>query len=78
MNHIMKADGRPLRLYGLTEVAGVLGIQKQPAQRALKRPGAPAPVAELAMGAVWDADDIDAWATTRRTRPGRAPGVKST
>ncbi|MGW0681859.1 hypothetical protein ACWD2L_00655 [Streptomyces sp. NPDC002754] len=66
---IRKRDGRPLRLYGLAEAADHMGVQKQPAQRALKQPGAPAPIAELRMGSVWDADEVEAWAATRRTRP---------
>ncbi|GAA0454225.1 hypothetical protein [Streptomyces olivaceiscleroticus] len=70
-----KWDG--LRLAGLTEAAQVMGITKQAAARALKRAGAPRPLADLAQGPVWDLDEIETWNASRRRTPGR-PRAAST
>jgi len=60
------------RLGGLAEVAQTVGLTKQAAARALKRPGAPDPYTVLDMGPVYDLDEIDAWKATRKTAPGPA------
>ncbi|WP_327358385.1 hypothetical protein [Streptomyces sp. NBC_01304] len=67
---IPKPDGRPLRLGGLSEAAKVLDLTKQAAARALRRPGAPAPLETLDMGPVYDLDDIEEWDMTRKKTPG--------
>ena len=73
---IHKADGRPLRLGDIDKIADALGITRQAAGRALKKPGAPAPLESLTIGDVYDMDDIDDWAAKRRGpgRPRRQPG----
>jgi hypothetical protein len=60
------------RLAGLAEVAQLLGATKRTASRYTALPDFPEPVARLAMGPVWLAEDIEAWARQRGPiRPGR-------
>ena len=47
---------------GAAEIAELLGISRQRTQQIVTKAGFPAPVAELAMGKVWDAADVRAWA----------------
>ena len=47
---------------GAAEIAALLGISRQRTQQLVNKAGFPAPVAELAMGKVWDAADVRDWA----------------
>jgi hypothetical protein len=60
-----------LDLLGGAEVAARLGVSTARARELSGRPDFPAPVAELAAGKVWRAEDVDAYATARDRSPGR-------
>jgi hypothetical protein len=47
-----------VHLFGFSELAATLGISKQNTRRHTARPEFPAPVARLACGPVWSADDV--------------------
>jgi predicted DNA-binding transcriptional regulator AlpA len=49
-------------------------ISRQRVYQLARRPDFPAPVADLAQGKVWLADDVEAWIATRRRRPAGASG----
>lgn len=68
MTPYTRPDGRPLRLGGLIETAAALGLTKQATARALRKPGAPPPAFDLAMGPVYDLDDIQDWDAVRPKR----------
>jgi prophage regulatory protein len=55
---------------GVTEVGHILGVSRQRAAQLAESPGVPAPVAELASGRIWRAQDIRLWSETPR-RQGR-------
>lgn len=48
-------------LVGLTEIAEARGFSKQRALQLSKDPDFPAPIAVLAMGSVWFADDVESF-----------------
>lgn len=50
-------------LWGVHEIARELGIKRETVYYHLKRDGFPEPVARLAMGPVWRAEDVRAWRT---------------
>jgi hypothetical protein len=50
------------RIMDRPAIAQLLGISKQAVQSLDKRGKLPEPVAELAIGRIWLADDIEAWA----------------
>lgn len=50
-----------LRLGGVAEVADLLGISRQRVAKLRERADFPDPVGDLAQGAVWDLDAIEAW-----------------
>ncbi len=53
---------------GAAEVAELLGISRQRVQVLTKRDTFPQPIVVLAMGPVWDRDEVLAWAeATGRT-----------
>lgn len=56
---------------GVTEVAQLLGITRQHAHRVVRRADFPAPVATLASGRVWLAEDVEGWEVAHRRKPGR-------
>jgi predicted DNA-binding transcriptional regulator AlpA len=60
-----------LRLVGLTEVAQLLAVSKRTASRYTARSDFPAPAAELAMGPIWLAEDVEAWVRTTEIPRGR-------
>ena len=62
-----------LRLLGLTEVAQVLGVSKRTASRYTARSDFPAPTAQLAMGPIWLAQDVEAWMRATPIQRGRPP-----
>ena len=59
------------RLMGVLEAAWCLGVSRQRASQLSYRPDFPLPLAELAMGPVWLADDIEQYAADRDRRSGR-------
>lgn len=53
----------PDRLMGLTEIAELLGLSRQGVHQLTKRRSDfPEPFTRLAMGYVWDADQVERWA----------------
>lgn len=48
-------------LMGLAEVRALLGVSRQRADQIVRKPGFPAPVAELANGKVWNTFAVQAW-----------------
>jgi predicted DNA-binding transcriptional regulator AlpA len=63
-------------LAGPQEVCEILNISRQRLQQLAARPDFPKPVAELALGRVWYAADIRAWAvqTGRAVRDDESEG----
>lgn len=58
-----------MELWAAQEIGTFLGVSRQRvSQLAARHHDWPAPVAELAVGRIWRADDIRAWAT-RHGRP---------
>lgn len=62
------------RLWGLHEMATYYAITRQLAAKWSTRSDFPAPLAELAMGKVWDADQVTAWGRKHGRRKGAGPG----
>lgn len=52
----------PQDLMGIAEIRALLEISRQRADQLTRRPDFPRPVAELAMGKVWDGDAVREWA----------------
>jgi predicted DNA-binding transcriptional regulator AlpA len=60
---------RRIRLVGTQEIRVRLGVvSRQRAYHLTRRADFPKPVEVLAQGAVWLADDVDAWIAHRRSR----------
>ncbi len=55
----------PVRLLGPAELIQVLGVSRTRFAQLAARDDFPAPIAELAMGKVWDLADIEKWANKR-------------
>ncbi|WP_328468807.1 DNA-binding protein [Actinoplanes sp. NBC_00393] len=56
-----------LRLMGAHEIRVRIGrISRQRVYQLARRPDFPAPVADLAQGKIWLADDVEAWIAARR------------
>jgi prophage regulatory protein len=49
-------------LVGLTEIAALLGVSRQYADRLARQDGFPAPEAVITAGRIWKREDIEAWA----------------
>lgn len=47
---------------GIAEIRALLGISRQRADQITRKPDFPSPVADLAMGKVWDAEAVREWA----------------
>ncbi|GAB3811933.1 helix-turn-helix transcriptional regulator [Micromonospora zhanjiangensis] len=59
--------GKRYRLMGSQEIRDRLGgISRQRVYQITNHRSFPEPVAELAMGKVWDADDVEAWIAKHR------------
>lgn len=58
---------------GVTEVAELLGVSRQRLSKLRERPDFPDPIGNLAQGAVWDLDVVEAWhgSGSRTSRAGR-------
>ena len=58
-----------LRLLGAHEIRARIGeISRQRVYQLARRPDFPRPVAELAQGKVWLAEEVEAWLQARRVR----------
>jgi hypothetical protein len=68
---ILKADGRPLRLAGLSEAIEALGLSRDYGRELLARADGPVPVIRLRAGAVYDLDELEAWDAARNKSGGR-------
>jgi predicted DNA-binding transcriptional regulator AlpA len=66
-----------LRLVGLAEVAKLLAVTKRTASRYAARDDFPSPVADLAMGPVWLAAEVEDWIAKTPIRRGRPPGKRA-
>jgi prophage regulatory protein len=64
---------RRLELLGLHEIAEHYAISRQLAAKWTRRSDFPQPIAELAMGKVWDAGQVTAWAKKHDRKPGAGP-----
>ncbi|MCW2900639.1 MAG: hypothetical protein JWO67_2904 [Streptosporangiaceae bacterium] len=63
------------KLGGMTEVAEVLGLSRQRVAQLRARPDFPDPVAEIALGPIWDLDAVASWLGSGvRRGPGRPTG----
>jgi hypothetical protein len=59
---VSNARRKPVRLAGTHEAAAILGISKSSVHdRARSDPDFPAPLARLACGTIWDADELKAY-----------------
>lgn len=65
--HSVIVMARGYRVLGAAEIAVRLGITRQRAYQLVNTKGFPDPRFHLAMGQVWDGDDIEEW--IRRARP---------
>lgn len=54
-----------MELVGPQEIARMLGVSRQRVTQLAKRPDFPRPVVKLALGQVWDAEEVRAWAAKR-------------
>ncbi|MFJ9387682.1 helix-turn-helix transcriptional regulator [Nocardioides sp. NPDC101246] len=60
------------RLMSGPEIAALFGVSRQRAHVLTKSKGFPDPAQVLGIGAIWLADDVEAWAeSTGRAMPGR-------
>jgi len=55
-----------LRVMGAAEIAERLKVTRQRAYQITSRRDFPAPLATLAMGQVWDTEDVEAWIRDNR------------
>jgi hypothetical protein len=70
--HERRADAPTLpELVGASEVAGMLGVSRQRVHQLREHPSFPAPLVEVAMGPLWDARAVLAFAAEWDRRPGR-------
>jgi prophage regulatory protein len=54
------------RVMGAAEIADRLRVTRQRAYQITSRRDFPEPIAHLAMGQVWDTEDVEAWIAERR------------
>ncbi len=59
-------DVGKLRVMGASEIAERLRVTRQRAYQITGRRDFPEPIAHLAMGQVWDTEDVEAWIRERR------------
>ncbi|QFZ78713.1 protein kinase [Streptomyces fagopyri] len=64
---------------GVSEVAGLLGISRQRIATLRDKGTFPDPVAEIALGPIWDLDEVEAWIGSglRRTTAGRPSAAEA-
>ena len=69
---------RRVRLVGTQEIRVRLGgVSRQRVYQLTRRSDFPKPIAQLAQGSVWLAEDVDRWIASRRIRAG-VDGVRDT
>ena len=51
-----------MHLVSTVEIAAMLGVSRQRVDQLTRTEGFPEPVAELAIGRVWERADVEAWA----------------
>ena len=56
-------------LLGMTEMAELYGVSRQTATGWRRQTNFPKPIADLAMGPVWDLEDLKAWREPPHVRP---------
>jgi hypothetical protein len=72
--HERRADAPTLpELVGASEVGQMLSVSRQRVHQLRENSAFPAPLVEVAMGPLWDARAIEAFARTWSRRPGRPP-----
>ena len=72
--HERRAEAPTLpELVGASEVATMLGVTRQRVHQLREHPAFPAPLVEVAMGPLWDARAVEAFARAWSRRPGRPP-----
>jgi prophage regulatory protein len=57
-------------LMGSAEIGERLGVSRQRVQQLVTRPDFPKPLRVLAMGKVWDSEDVEAWIREHRPELG--------
>lgn len=62
-----------MRLMGTAEIAKALGVGRQRAYVISRQRGFPEPLATLEMGAVWDAEVVEAWIREHRPKLAEDP-----
>lgn len=55
-----------MRLMGTAEIARAMGVGRQRAYQISRQKGFPDPIDTLEMGAVWDAEVVEAWIAEHR------------
>jgi prophage regulatory protein len=70
-------DDEPPRLVGAHEIRDLLGVSRQRVYQMAGRSDFPRPVATLAQGKVWSADDVEQWIGTHRRRPDHRPAGRT-
>lgn len=61
---------RPVHhLLSTPEIAEMLGVSRQRVDQLTRTADFPAPTAELAIGRVWDREDVEAWARSTGRLP---------
>jgi hypothetical protein len=68
-----------MKLMGVSEIAELMAVSRQRAHQITKQADFPEPVARLAMGPIWEADDFDHWlvcCSNRKHEP-RGRGLKT-
>jgi prophage regulatory protein len=64
---------QPVRYLGAREIRALMhGVSRQRVYQLTSRRDFPRPVARLAQGKIWLADDVEAWITDRRSPPADA------
>jgi len=73
--HERRADAPTLpELVGASEVGAMLGVSRQRVHQLRESSAFPAPLVEVAMGPLWDARAVEAFARDWSRRPGRRAG----
>jgi hypothetical protein len=60
-----KPSPAPLELWGSAELCEAFGVSRESLRKWKGKPGFPKPLADLAMGPVWDAAKVRAWHKAR-------------
>jgi predicted DNA-binding transcriptional regulator AlpA len=55
---------------------GLGGVSRQRVYRLTRRAAVPEPIAKLAQGSIWLAEDVDRWIASRGTQAAQRPGVE--